>query len=462
MAKGKARGGAEAAAKRDEELRRTMERLEEGVRGVFESARYRRYLAVMSRFHSYSANNCLLIAMQRPDATLVAGYRAWQDKFGRQVRKGERGMRILSPVVVKAKGEGDDVGEVHDGSAGDGPRRRLAGFRLATVFDVSQTEGRELPALGVDELTGGVARYEAAMRAVSEVSRYPVSFEDVPGGAKGFFSRSEPKRIVIQKGMSQAQTLKTAIHEQNAFPGVTNKLLAPDVDIVFAAVPAAVEKLGAPDKTLVVGNPVRPEVFAQAANREAIRAQLGAGDRTVILSFGGSLGARRVNEVVADLCAWEQHEHKPVLHLHATGQYGVQLFEQLQKQKDFAPGDSLVVKEYINNMPELLAAADLVISRAGALTLAELEAVGRAAVLIPSPNVAENHQYYNAMELQKAGAAVVIEEKDLTGEKLVQTVSGMLAQPGKLAEMGRNARSLSVDDSLDRIADALLKLVKTP
>ena len=243
---------------------------------------------------------------------------------------------------------------------------------------------------------------------------------------------------------------------------MTNKLLAPDVDIVFAAVPAAVEKLGAPDKTLVVGNPVRPEVFAQAANREAIRAQLGAGDRTVILSFGGSLGARRVNEVVADLCAWEQHEHKPVLHLHATGQYGVQLFEQLQKQKDFAPGDSLVVKEYINNMPELLAAADLVISRAGALTLAELEAVGRAAVLIPSPNVAENHQYYNAMELQKAGAAVVIEEKDLTGEKLVQTVSAMLAQPGKLAEMGKNARSLSVDDSLDRITAALLKLVKTP
>ena len=224
------------------------------------------------------------------------------------------------------------------------------------------------------------------------------------------------------------QGIKTALHEQNAFPGVTNKLLAPDVDIVFAAVPAAVEKLGAPEKTIVVGNPVRPEVFTQAKNREAIRAELGAGDRTVILSFGGSLGARRVNEVVADLCAWEQKNHKPVLHLHATGQYGVQLFQDLEKEKGFAPGESLVVKEYINNMPD----------------------------------VAENHQYYNAMELQKADAAVVIEEKDLTGEKLVQTVSGMLAQPGKLAEMGRNARSLSVDDSLDRIADALLKLVKTP
>ena len=139
--------------------------------------------------------------------------------------------------------------------------------------------------------------------------------------------------------------IKTALHEQNAFPGVTNKLLAPDVDIVFAAVPAAVEKLGAPEKTIVVGNPVRPEVFTQAKNRDAIRAELGAGDRTVILSFGGSLGARRVNEVVADLCAWEQKNQKPVLHLHATGQYGVELFQNLEKEKGFAPGDSLVVKE---------------------------------------------------------------------------------------------------------------------
>ena len=253
--------------------------------------------------------------------------------------------------------------------------------------------------------------------------------------------------------------IHTALHEQNAFPGVTNKLLAPDVDIVFAAVPAAVEKLGAPEKTVVVGNPVRPEVFTQAGNREAIRAQLGAGDRTVILSFGGSLGARRVNEVVADLCAWEQHEHKPVLHLHATGQYGVQLFQDLEQQKGFTPGKSLVVKEYINNMPELLAAADLVISRAGALTLAELEAVGRAAVLIPSPNVAENHQYYNALELQKAGAGIVVEEKDLTGEKLIAIVGDLLAQPKKLEEMGMMARTLAQPRSLEKITNRLLKLV---
>ena len=243
--------------------------------------------------------------------------------------------------------------------------------------------------------------------------------------------------------------IKTAIHEQNAFPGVTNKLLAKDVDVVFAAVPAAVEKLGAPQKTSVVGNPVRPEIFEQS--RSKAREKLNAGNRTVILSFGGSLGARRINEVVADLAAWEQKEPHNILHLHATGSRGVELFAQLAQQKGFAYNENLVVKEYIENMAELLAAADLVISRAGALTLAELEAVGRAAILIPSPNVAENHQYYNALELQKVGAAVVMEEKDLTGEKLVQVVQQLLDEPGKLQIMGQMAHTLSEPDSLEKI-----------
>ena len=256
--------------------------------------------------------------------------------------------------------------------------------------------------------------------------------------------------------------IKTAIHEQNAFPGVTNKLLAPDVDVVFSAVPAAVDKLGAPDKTLVVGNPVRPEVAAAAALRAENRAKLAAGGKTVILSFGGSLGARRINEVVADLCAWEQKTGRNILHLHATGRYGVQLFRDLAREKGFAPGENLIVQEYIDNMPELLSAADLVISRAGALTLAELEAVGRAAVLIPSPNVAENHQYFNAMELEKAGAAVVIEEKDLTGQKLIETVERLTQDPAGLAVMGKMARTLAVDDSLARITRRLLALVQEP
>lgn len=250
--------------------------------------------------------------------------------------------------------------------------------------------------------------------------------------------------------------IKTAIHEQNAFPGVTNKLLAPDVDVVFAAVPAAVEKLGAPDKTLVVGNPVRPEIFAQ--DRAAARAALGAGERTVLLSFGGSLGARRINELVADLAAWEQKQEKNILHIHATGSRGVPLFEKLAAEKGVTVGQSLVVREYIEDMPQMLAAADLVISRAGALTLAELEAAGRAAILIPSPNVAENHQYYNALELQKAGAAVVIEEKELTADRLIETVERLTADRASLASMGKLARALAEPKSLEKITDRLLEL----
>ena len=253
--------------------------------------------------------------------------------------------------------------------------------------------------------------------------------------------------------------IRTAIHEQNAFPGVTNKLLAKDVDVVFAASAAAVEKLGAPEKTVVVGNPVRPEILTQ--DRAAARAALHAGNRTVILSFGGSLGARRINEVVACLCGWEQKTRQNILHLHATGSRGVQLFQDLAAREGFAPGENLVVKEYIDNMPQLLAAADLVISRSGALTLAELEAMGRASILIPSPNVAENHQYYNALELQNAGAAVVIEEKDLTGETLIHTVQDLLAEPGRLTAMGAAARTLGNPHSLDLITSKLLELVKT-
>lgn len=253
---------------------------------------------------------------------------------------------------------------------------------------------------------------------------------------------------------------KTAIHEQNAFPGVTNKLLAPLVNVVFAAVPAAVQKLGAPDKTLVVGNPVRPEVFRQ--DRTEARALLGAGGRTVLLSFGGSLGAQRLNEVVAELAQWEQAGQKNILHIHATGSREAQAFAALLEQKGIAGAPNLVVKEYIDNMPQLLAAADLVISRAGALTLAELCAAGRAAILIPSPNVAENHQYYNALELQKVGAAVVIEEKDLTAETLIQTVERLTADPASLASMGKLAKALSEPKSLEKITAKLLELAGGP
>lgn len=212
-ARGMAKRNENSAQKRSEELQQTMERLEEGVRDVFASGRYAEYLSVMSRFHDYSLNNCLLIAMQRPDATLVAGYRAWQEKFDRHVRKGEHVIRILCPIVVRAKPSEDESRDDAEPGNEPVPVRRIAGFRMATVFDVSQTEGKDLPTLGFDELRGDVEGFEAVMGAIGKASRYPIVYEDIEGGAKGYFSRAEPKHIAIQQGMSQAQTLKMAVHE---------------------------------------------------------------------------------------------------------------------------------------------------------------------------------------------------------------------------------------------------------
>ncbi len=287
-----------------------------------------------------------------------------------------------------------------------------------------------------------VALYHLALSAPRANAILKEVQPDLVIGAGGYVSGP-----IVQAAARKG--ILTAIHEQNAFPGVTNKILAKSVDVVFAAMPDAVERLGAADKTVVVGNPVRAEIYTQ--DRTSARQALGlSADRIMILSFGGSLGAQRVNEVVADLAQWEL-EQKNFYHIHATGSIEKDDFAKLSAQKKIDGDPRFVIREYIDDMPRLLAAADLVISRAGALTLAEIAAMGRASVLIPSPNVAENHQYHNAMQLQKLGAAVVVEEKNLTGEKLIEIVDGLTRDPAKLMEMGVKAKALSQPDSLEKI-----------
>ena len=255
------------------------------------------------------------------------------------------------------------------------------------------------------------------------------------------------------------QGIRTAIHEQNAFPGVTNKILAKQVDLVFAAMPDAVEKLGVPHKTIVTGNPVRPEILR--ADRQAARAKLGVREGQIcLLSFGGSLGARTINQVVAQLAEWQIREKKDFLQIHATGSYGVELFHKLCEEKGILGDPHLVVKEYIDDMAGCLAAADLVISRSGAITISELAAAGTASILIPSPNVAENHQYYNALELSRPGAAVLIEEKDLTGQKLIDTVEALTRDPETLSRMDAAAFGCAHLNSLEKIYAHLEKLMQ--
>ena len=203
-----------------QQVREITDKLEQGIKELFESERFKEYLRTMSKFYNYSFNNTLLIAMQKPEATYVAGYTSWQRNFDRQVMKGEKGIKILAPAPYKAQEEREKIDPLTqkpvigtDGKAVTETVEVLRpAFKVVSVFDVSQTDGKELPDIIVDELKGTVENYEAFFDALKQVSPVPISFEDIPGGAKGFFSPVE-SRIAIQEGMSEIQTVKTAIHE---------------------------------------------------------------------------------------------------------------------------------------------------------------------------------------------------------------------------------------------------------
>ena len=244
--------------------------------------------------------------------------------------------------------------------------------------------------------------------------------------------------------------IKTVIHEQNAYPGVTTKLLAPKVSRVLVAVPKALDYLERKDNTAVVGNPVRAEVFT--ADRDAVRAAKKIEDKTVLLSFGGSLGARALNEAIADVMKWEE-SRTDLYHIHATGSAGKEEFAAMLAKRGIDPKKrkDLEIRTYIDDMPDMLAAADLVICRAGASTLSELEVAGRGSILIPYPYAAENHQYHNAKVLADRGGAVVIQQKDLTGEGLIQTVRDLTETADALKTLGENAAKGAVLDAGEKI-----------
>lgn len=256
--------------------------------------------------------------------------------------------------------------------------------------------------------------------------------------------------------------IKTAIHEQNAYPGVTNKLLSKYADVIMLTVEEAKKYLDPKKEYIITGLPVRSG-FSKMTKEQA-RKELGFDNDTVcILSTGGSLGAGAINSTVLDLIAWYGKEGIRVNHIHSYGGNGRETeFEKCLAEKGVALDSSshLIVKEYISNMPTCMAAADLVISRCGANALTELEAMGRGSILVPSPIVAGNHQYHNGMVLQKAGAAIVIEQKDLTSEWLINTVRELLGNREKLASLSENAAKLYITDTNERIYKALCPLIK--
>lgn len=337
---------------------------------------------------------------------------------------------------------------------------------ISYIGTAEKLEAKLVPEAGYEFRTIDVAGFQRSFKPRSIIKNIVAVKKAFTSSltARKILKELQPDLVVGTGGyvsgpvLREAQKLgiKTAIHEQNAFPGVTTKMLAPKVDRVMLAMPQAEKHLNCKNKPVITGNPVRGEFLK--LNKEFSRLRLGIDNRPMILSFGGSLGAAPVNKAVVELIAshWESGEY---IHFHATGKVGYDSTIEALKEKGVnIEADNLRITEYITDMADCMAAADLVIGRAGAITLTEIEASGRASVLIPSPYVAENHQFHNAMTLKEKDAAEVIEEKDLSGEALIKIVTDIISNPQRSEEMGRNAADSAILDANQRIYDCLMEL----
>ena len=250
----------------------------------------------------------------------------------------------------------------------------------------------------------------------------------------------------------------TAVHEANALPGLTTRMVADSASRIMVCFEESRAYYKHPERVQVVGMPVRQE-FLYTTRAEA-RARLGLGEEPLLVSAWGSLGAREMNKRMADFLALEVRDGCPWRHVHATGSYGWRWMPELVAEKgvDLKAHPELDMREYIHNMPDLMAAADLIITRAGASSLNEIEAAGTPCIIIPSPNVTDNHQEKNARVLERNGAALVMLEPGLTAEALYQAARELMRDAKRRSEMRAALHKMSVVDSAERIYETILEL----
>lgn len=253
-----------------------------------------------------------------------------------------------------------------------------------------------------------------------------------------------------------AMGIKAVTHESNSYPGAATKMLSAKVDRVLLAAEDAKKYLKDASKSVVTGNPLRTNIPIE--ERSAARKRLGIPDCFTVLSFGGSLGANRITRAVAELVAWEQKTGE-INHIHSYGGGNRDLFEEALKAADVRQDNKhLIFKEYIDNMYTCMCAADIIISRAGAMTITELTEIGRPSILVPYPAATENHQYYNAMTLVNENAAVLIEDKNLTKATLVEEISALYNDRARLALMESNAVRMRKSNAADKILREIIDL----
>ncbi len=361
------------------------------------------------------------------------------------------------------------------GTAGHiNPALAIAGYikskhpeaKISYIGTAQKLESRLVPEAGYDFYTIDVAGFSRSL-SIKGIAKNIVAVKKAITAsmrAKKLLKSLKPDLVIGTGGYVSGPVLreaaklgiKTAIHEQNAFPGVTTKMLAPNVDVIMLAMEEAKKHLKLNKEPVITGNPVRGE-FLNIEKQEA-RKKLGLSDKPMILSFGGSLGARPLNEAVIELIKSHSKSGK-YIHFHSTGKLGYESTIEALKNGGVDFTDELRISEYINNMADCMAAADLIIGRAGAITLTEIQAVGRASILIPSPYVAENHQYHNAMTLKSRNAAEVIEEKDLSAEKLINEVETILSSSELSKAMGENAAKSAINNANERIYECDMTLL---
>ena len=257
--------------------------------------------------------------------------------------------------------------------------------------------------------------------------------------------------------MAVKMGIKTAIHEQNAFPGVANKALAKEVDKVMLTSPDAQQHMKCKNPPIVTGLPVRREILK--ADRDYSRASMGLqSDDILVLSMGGSLGADAINKAIVEMLEILKDE-KNICFLHSTGKYGNWVGDKLKEMDiPFGRGTNIHIREYIDNMDVCLTACDIVISRAGASSISEIQALKKPSILIPSPNVAENHQFHNAMALVNNDGAILIEEKDLDGNYLAQKIMELKNDRLKLYKISQNAGKDAKINALSEICRIITSL----
>ena len=330
-------------------------------------------------------------------------------------------------------------------------------------------ESRLVPQAGFDFKTINISGFKRSFSpsAISHNIKTVFRLIKSSGDSKKIIKQFNPNVVVGFGGYVSGPVLQSAvklgiptcIHEQNAFPGITNKTLAKEVDKVMLTVEDAKKYLQPKNPVEITGLPVRGELLR--ADKAMSRAQLGIpDDKYLVLSFGGSLGAKPINEAMYDILL-SSAESGRYCHIHSVGTNGTEYLEKFEKA-GFVNGKkgTVEVRQYIDNMDVCMSAADLVIGRAGASSLSEIEAMGKASILIPSPYVAENHQFHNAMALVNRDAGFVIEEKDLTTQVLNDKINELLSDETKLKTVERNAKAMAVTNSRERIAQIILDLAK--